>query len=150
MIVPKHYEDLHVLHENTMPNRSYYIPASKRMDDLVENREHSDRMQLLNGDWHFRYYDSIYDLQDTFYETDFPLDEFDILPVPSVWNMHGYDDQQYTNIRYPFPLDPPYVPHENPCGAYVHRFMYQKDENAPKAYLNFEVVDSCFYLWLNG
>lgn len=150
MIVPKHYENLHVLHENTMPNRSYYIPASKRMDDLAENREHSDRMQLLNGDWHFRYYDSIYDLQDTFYETDFPLDEFDILPVPGVWNMHGYDDQQYTNIRYPFPLDPPFVPHENPCGAYVHRFMYQKDENAPKAYLNFEGVDSCFYLWLNG
>ena len=67
MIVPKHYEDLHVLHENTMPNRSYYIPASTRMDDLVEHREHSDRMQLLNGDWKFRYYDSIYDLQDAFY-----------------------------------------------------------------------------------
>ena len=150
MIVPKHYEDLHVLHENTMPNRSYYIPASTRMDDLVEHREHSDRMQLLNGDWKFRYYDSIYDLQDAFYETDFPLEDFDVLPVPSVWNMHGYDVQQYTNIRYPFPLDPPYVPCENPCGAYVYSFTYQKEDRAPKAYLNFEGVDSCFYLWLNG
>ena len=68
MIVPKHYENLHVLHENTLPNRSYYIPASKTMQNLVEHREESDRFQLLNGDWKFRYYDSIYDLQDKFYE----------------------------------------------------------------------------------
>ena len=49
MIVPRCYENLSVLHENTMPARAYYIPASKRMDDLVEHREESDRMQLLNG-----------------------------------------------------------------------------------------------------
>ena len=49
MIVPRYYEDLSVLHDNTMPARAYYMPASKRMDDLVEHRELSDRMQLLNG-----------------------------------------------------------------------------------------------------
>ena len=48
MIVPRYYENLSVLHENTMPARAYYIPASKRMDNLVEHREESDRMQLLN------------------------------------------------------------------------------------------------------
>jgi len=51
MIVPRYYEDLSVLHENTMPARAYFIPASKRMDNLVEHREESDRMQLLNGTW---------------------------------------------------------------------------------------------------
>ena len=53
MIVPRYYEDLSVLHENTMPARAYFIPASKRMDNLVEHREESDRMQLLNGTWKF-------------------------------------------------------------------------------------------------
>ena len=48
MIIPRHYENLHVLHENTAANRSYYIPAEERFDDLVENREHSGRFQLLN------------------------------------------------------------------------------------------------------
>ena len=47
MIVPRYYEDLSVLHENTMPARAYFIPASKRMDNLVEHREESDRMHLL-------------------------------------------------------------------------------------------------------
>ena len=150
MIVPRYYENLDVLHDRTMPNRSYYIPASRRMDDLVEHRTHSDRMQLLNGDWEFRYYDSIYDLQDAFYETEYVPEGYDKIPVPSVWQMHGYDAHQYTNIRYPFPLDPPYVPQENPCGAYVHHFTYQKNAEAPRAYLNFEGVDSCFYVWLNG
>lgn len=56
MIVPRHYENLHVLHENTMPNRAYYIPASERMDNLVTERTKSDRMHLLNGNWTFRYY----------------------------------------------------------------------------------------------
>lgn len=150
MIIPRYYENMHVLHHNTMPNRAYYIPASKRMDDLVENRTHSDRMQLLNGDWKFRYYKSIYDLNDHFFAMDYDADDYDILPVPSVWQMYGYDYHQYTNIRYPFPTDPPYVPQENPCGAYIHHFTYKKDETAPKAYLNFEGVDSCFYVWLNG
>lgn len=56
MIVPRYYEDLKVLHENTMPARAYYIPASKRMDDLVENRKGSDRIQFLNGIWKFKYF----------------------------------------------------------------------------------------------
>ena len=68
MIVPRYYEDLSVLHDNTMLARAYYMPASKRMDDLVEHRELSDRMQLLNGTWKFQYFDSIYDMKDAFYE----------------------------------------------------------------------------------
>ena len=150
MIVPRYYEDLSVLHENTMPARAYYIPASKRMDHLVEHREESDRMQLLNGTWKFQYFNSIYDVQEPFFEKDYDTENFDEIQVPSVWQMAGYDTHQYTNIRYPFPFDPPYVPQDIPCGAYAHTFVYHKDENAPKAFLNFEGVDSCFYVWING
>ena len=150
MIVPRYYEDLSVLHENTMPARAYYIPASKRMDNLVEHREESDRMQLLNGTWKFQYFNSIYDVQEPFFEKDYDTENFDEIQVPSVWQMAGYDTHQYTNIRYPFPFDPPYVPQDIPCGTYAHTFVYHKDENAPKAFLNFEGVDSCFYVWING
>ena len=150
MIVPRYYEDLSVLHENTMPARAYYIPASRRMDNLVEHREESDRMQLLNGTWKFQYFNSIYDVQEPFFEKDYDTENFDEIQVPSVWQMAGYDTHQYTNIRYPFPFDPPYVPQDIPCGTYVHTFVYHKDENAPKAFLNFEGVDSCFYVWING
>ena len=150
MIVPRYYEDLSVLHENTMPARAYYVPASIRMDNLMEHREKSDRMQLLNGTWKFRYFNSIYDVQDSFFEKNYDTENFDEIQVPSVWQMAGYDAHQYTNIRYPFPFDPPYVPQDIPCGAYVHTFDYSRDENAPKAFLNFEGVDSCFYVWING
>ena len=150
MIVPRYYENLSVLHENTMPARAYYIPASKRMDNLVEHREESDRMQLLNGTWKFQYFNSIYDIQDSFFEKNYDTENFDEIQVPSVWQMAGYDTHQYTNIRYPFPFDPPYVPQDIPCGAYVHTFEYSRDEKAPKSFLNFEGVDSCFYVWING
>lgn len=150
MIVPRYYEDLHMLHHNTLPNRAYYIPAGRRMDGLEAQRERSDRMQLLNGQWSFRWYPSVRALGEPFYQPDNPLEGFGTIPVPSCWQLHGYDQHQYTNIRYPFPADPPYVPQDNPCGAYVHHFHYQREESAPQAYLNFEGVDSCFYLWVNG
>lgn len=150
MIVPRYYENLSILHENTMPARAYYIPASRRMDNLVEHREESDRMQLLNGTWKFQYFNSIYDIKDSFFEKNYDTENFDEIQVPSVWQMAGYDTHQYTNIRYPFPFDPPYVPQDIPCGAYVHTFEYSRDEKAPKSFLNFEGVDSCFYVWING
>ncbi len=150
MLVPKYYEDLTTLHLNTMPNRAYYIPASASMNTAGEKRNCSDRFVLLNGNWKFRYYESIYDLKEKFFEEGFPAADFGEVPVPGVWQNYGYDRHQYSNIRYPFPLDPPYVPQDNPCGAYIHRFDYERRQDAPEAYLNFEGVDSCFYVWLNG
>ena len=150
MIVPRHYENLNVLHENTMPYRAYYIPASVRMGILAENREDSDRITMLNGNWKFKFYDSIYDLQEKFYEEGFSVEGYDTMPVPGIWQYFGYDYFEYMDTKYPIPIDPPYVPQENPCGAYVHEFDFHKDEKAPVTYLEFEGVDSCFYVWVNG
>ncbi len=150
MIVPKYYEDLNVLHKNTMPNRAYYIPASVRMDSFAEERGQSDRFVLLSGQWRFRYFESIYEAKEEFWQDGFDTEGFDTVNVPGVWQNYGYDRHQYTNTKYPFPMDPPYVPHKNPCGEYVRIFNYHKDEKAPRAFLNFEGVDSCFYVWVNG
>ena len=152
LIVPRLYEDLSVLHQNTMPDRAYFVPSSAHSDTPAWHRECSDRLQMLSGcDWNFAWYPSIHDLQDLFYLPDYrPGSEWKMETVPFCWQMRGYDSPQYTNIRYPFPFDPPYVPADNPCGAYLHRFEWHKDPSAPCAFLNFEGVDSCFYVWLNG
>lgn len=150
MIVPRYYEDLTVLHQHTANPRSYYIPSSMRMENLVEHREQSDRFQLLNGTWQFQYFNSIYDVKEEFYQKGYDTGAFDEIAVPGAWQIAGYDSHQYTNIRYPFPFDPPYVPQDNPCGIYLHDFFYKKDADAPRAFLNFEGVDSCYYVWLNG
>ena len=150
MIVPKHYENLKVLHENKMPEHAYYIPASRRMDGLTEERQLSDRFILLNGEWSFRYFKSICDVEEEFYAEGADISGFDRVKVPGVWQNYGYDRHQYTNTLYPFPIDPPFVPKENPCGAYVRHFQYTADPQAPGACLNFEGVDSCFYVWVNG
>ena len=150
MIIPEYFENLHILHVNTTPERAYYIPASKVIEDPVERREESDRFQPLSGSWLFRYYENVRELQEPFYEPGQTRAGFSHVEVPAVWQNYGVDAHQYTNTRYPFPVDPPYVPYENPCGAYVKTFQYQKDPAAPRAYLNFAGVESCFYVWLNG
>jgi len=80
MIVPRHFEDLSILCENTLPERSYFIPASKRMGALVENRTLSDRFQLLNGNWSFRFFSSIEDVTEEFYRPDYDISGFDTIP----------------------------------------------------------------------
>ena len=152
MIVPRHYENMHILHENTEPDRCYYIPDSGRNDQLVSLRESSQRLQMLSGcEWNFAYYESIYDLKEDFYSPSFTAGDWWTREfVPFSWQMRGYDSNQYTNIRYPFPFDPPYVPQDNPCGAYRHHFEWHRNHKAGSSYLVFEGVDSCFYVWLNG
>ncbi len=152
------FEDLHV---GTMQTRAYYIPFPNRKDlyearrasaDYIEMdlRYASDRVQMLDGDWDFRYYNRPEEVPEDFPSLDFQGDGFTPMPVPSCWQTQGYDHHQYTNIRYPFPYDPPYVPQENPCGAYLTDFDLTEEEAGRSRYLYFEGVDSNFYVWVNG
>ena len=147
MRIEHYFEDPKVLHVGCEENRAYYIPFRSREKALGFCREESEAFFSLNGSWHFRYYKSIYECEDIV--SGGIWRSFDTIPVPSCWQMHGYDQNQYTNIRYPFPFDPPYVPVENPCGAYAREFVC-RPVSGERYYLNFEGVDSCFYVWLNG
>ena len=157
-IVPRHYEDLGVLHENTLPPHAYYVPASAALapDGMSgpDARDRSDRLQPLSGTWRFRYHESVADVADEFWEPGYGADGelrgFSPIPVPSTWQHQGYDCHQYTNVRHPIPLDPPHVPYDNPAGAYLTDFIHTPDPDAPTVALTFEGVDSCFYVWLNG
>lgn len=140
-----YHEDAHKLHVNTLPSHAYFIPHSGKRSAMEGDRTKSDRFTSLNGVWSFGYFDSYEQLPAEF-GTELAKDE---IIVPSVWQMQGYDRHQYTNVRYPFPYDPPYVPVDNPCGLYVRTFDYEPRYGGRRT-ICFEGVDSCFYLWING
>ncbi|MBQ8893358.1 MAG: DUF4981 domain-containing protein [Clostridia bacterium] len=147
MLLKNYFEDPSVLHLGTCPNRSYYIPCADEAEASEKClRKASSRIQLLNGEWDFKYYPSVRDLKAVPWEEDGVT--YDRIEVPSCWQMKGYDQIQYTNVNYPIPFDPPYVPIENPCGVYKTDF--EVSAGGMRAYINFEGVDSCFYLYVNG
>jgi len=140
-----YHENLDLLHINTMPNRSFYVPcATEENACRIDSKKYSEQVKLLNGEWDFCYYSDFSDLPDDFILNTASSDK---IPVPSVWQNHGYDAHQYINDRYPIPFDPPYVPQNNPCGVYHKLFEAAPSE---KEYIVFDGVDSCFYLWING
>ncbi|MBS6670096.1 MAG: DUF4981 domain-containing protein [Haemophilus parainfluenzae] len=144
MLLPRYFEDPQTLHVNTTPHHAYFIPFSSTESAVKKTREFSSYFTLLNGEWDFAYFESYTHLPQDFLHFLFT----DKIPVPSNWQNHGYDNHQYTNVNYPFPFDPPYVPIENPCGLY-HR-VFNVEINAEKRYLlNFEGVDSCLFVYVN-
>ncbi|OON91067.1 MAG: hypothetical protein ATN34_01170 [Epulopiscium sp. Nele67-Bin002] len=127
MKLERYYEDLNVLHINTMPYRSYYIPT-----DTAGKARYID----LNGDdWKFRLFNNPYEVVE---------ENLINICVPSAWNMLGYDNHFFVST-----ILAPYVPDENPTGLYIKQFNMDEEDLAFKNYINFDGVDSCFYLWLN-
>lgn len=139
----KFHEDTQKLHVETMQEHAYFIPFGSE-EDAFQNREKSSSFQLLNGEWDFKYYKSIFDVKEKPEDISFE----DVIPVPANWQLHGYDKPQYTNVRYPIPFDPPYVPNDNPVGIYRKGYSYTAD--GKDRILGFEGVDSCFYVWVNN
>ena len=138
-----YHENTEALHIGTLDKHCYFIPFSKGQDPF-ESRENSTRFELLNGDWDFKFYGSIIDIEDDFISSGFDKK----IPVPSNWQLHGYDKPQYTNVCYPIPYDPPYVPDDIPVGIHQRSYNYSTDGN--DRILVFEGIDSCVYLYING
>ena len=162
MFIPTYFEDLSHLHVNVLPNRAYFVPASEPQDLAGERRSESDRFHSLDGTWAFRYHDSVWQLDaeveaahdqglPAFFEEGFdPSRLGGTIPVPSCWQREGHGRDQYSSSCYPFPIDPPHIPSDLPCGVYVRDFTWHAQVEAPRAHLVFEGVDSCFYVWVNG
>lgn len=136
------HEDPEKLHIGTLPDHAYFIPFAKGQDPFAE-RENSERIEMLNGEWDFKYFDSIISLDDDFINMHFT----EKISVPSNWQLHGYDKAQYTNVVYPIPFDPPYVPDNIPVGIYQRKFIHTDD--GMRKILTFEGVDCCIYLYIN-
>ncbi|MCL1858528.1 MAG: DUF4981 domain-containing protein [Oscillospiraceae bacterium] len=157
---PDYYKKLDVLHYNCEEPRAYYIPYSCEYRAKQAIRGKSQNFKTLCGDWDFCYFSSVADVTNDYLE-EYP--NYTTIQVPMNWQMDGnavtgkddydknYDVPNYTNVNYPIPNDPPFVPDDNPCGLYRRKFYLEDDfvENN-EIFLNFEGVDSCFYVWING
>lgn len=123
--------------------RAFYIPFSDLDSALTVDKEKSKYYRCLNGIWDFKFYKAYYEVPET-------ITDWDSIPVPSNWQMHGYEEPYYTNVNYPHPVDLPYVPDENPCGVYRREFTLDHDWKSRETYIVFEGVNSCYYLYING
>ncbi|WP_371263438.1 glycoside hydrolase family 2 TIM barrel-domain containing protein [Paenibacillus sp. 1_12] len=146
----RYWEDLKILQVNREAPRAYYIPYGEAEAALSGKRGRSPYYQTLNGRWKFQYQSSVKDVENGFYDVATDVSAWDDLTVPSCWQVKGYDQLQYTNVNYPFPCDPPFVPNENPAGLYVREFNISENWKGKEKYVVFEGVNSCFYLWING
>lgn len=142
MELTHYYEDLHTLHVGTEAPRCYYVP--KRADG-------EESCRLLSGtDWRFYYYPSPEAVERAFCKADYENGAFVPMEVPSCWQAKGYDQKHYSGGAYVIPYDPPYVPDENPCGAYYKDFTVSQEETGKDLYLYFEGVEAGYYVWING
>ena len=147
-----YHKSLEHLHVGCEAPSAYLIPYQNDCAAKVGNRAASDRFLSLCGEWSFRYFKSLNDVVD-FTDEAYTTEGSDRLNVPMSWQYamgRGYDVPHYTNVNYPFPIDPPHVPADNPCGLYERTFEVDADTLAEKKiHLLFEGVDSCFYVYIN-
>jgi beta-galactosidase/evolved beta-galactosidase subunit alpha len=144
------WENPSLTHRNRLPARSYSFPFPDEESALLGERGASPWFKLLSGVWKFHYAPSPAEAPQGFFEDSFNAGGWDDLAVPSCWQMHGYGRPHYTNVNFPFPVDPPRVPSENPTGCYLRTFVVPEDWAGRRILLRFEGVDSAFHLWVNG
>lgn len=150
MKIINYYENPATPFVNALPDRAYFIPFADEVSALTNLREESPRMQLLNGNWKFNWYPNLDAVPDYFFAADYDPSDLPNIDVPSCWAPQGYDKWHYIGAKQVMPVDPPYVPVDNPCGTYVVDFDYQVDCALPVTELVFEGVDSAYYVWVNG
>ena len=126
------------------------LPYADEASALLGEPGASPFYKLLNGQWAFHYYTAPELVPPRFFDEDLATADWDTIPVPSNWQLHGYGRPQYLNVAYPFPVDPPRVPNDNPVGCYRRAFSLPAGWDGRQIFLHFAGVVSAFYVWVNG
>ncbi len=135
---------------NCAPARTILLPFDCKEAALNGTRAASPYCKSLNGVWKFQYHRSPLQVTDDFYKTLPCQTDADEIQVPGHWQISGYGHPHYTNVQYPFPVCPPFIPSENPTGCYARTFRLDDSWSGRRIFIRFEGVDSAFYLWING
>lgn len=143
------WQDPGLTHRNREPARPLLIPYADDATALAGDRTRSPWYRSLNGEWLFHYAESEALVPPDATDPDADDSDWDTLPVPSCWQMHGYGTPTYSNVNYPFPIDPPFVP-DHPIGCYRHSFAIPERWDGRRIRLTFDGVCSAFTVWLNG
>ncbi|MFA4945704.1 MAG: glycoside hydrolase family 2 TIM barrel-domain containing protein [Lentisphaeria bacterium] len=151
MSVHNDWENPQLLERNREPAHATLMPFSLAADALAKGRGESDFCLSLNGIWKFHYEPrGVPHLPAGFELPEFADAGWGALPVPANWQLHGHDIPQYTNVNYPIPNDPPFVPNENPVGLYRRTFTLPAAWEGSTTFLHFAGVDSMYNVWVNG
>ena len=144
-----------VFQVNRLKAHATFMPYDTIEQALAGDRYASPYFMSLNGTWKFSYAERPEEREKHFYRTDYDCSGWAELPVPSHWQLHGYDTPQYTNIRYPWEgkevVNPPFAPEErNPVGSYARTFETPASWRGRQVRISFQGVESAFYVWVNG
>lgn len=145
----RYHEDLNITRIGAEKNKSFFIPAKIEEDFSPYHWTKSSSVLMLNGDWKIKFFQNFEDAWEYRQIQNLEIDKWDSITVPSCWQTQGFSQNQYINIRYPIPIDPPYVPSENLSGLYYNKFFIPPEKSNERKYISFNGVDSCFYLWVN-
>ena len=139
-----------LLHRMRLAPSAEFFPYQDEQTAIKNSRGSSEYYKNLNGVWKFDYNRNLTGLKDGWSRTAYDDSAWDDIEVPGCWQMQGYSIPVYTNINYPIPYDPPYVPDENPVGCYRKQFSLPSGWDGKDVFITFDGVDSCYYIYVNG
>lgn len=146
----KKWEDLSITNINAKEQTATLLHYSNVEDAKSFNKKKSINFKSLDGTWKFNLFDAPEFLPKNFTNKDFDFSEFEEIPVPSCWQLHGYDEMSYTDLYYPFPINPPFVPTKNPTGLYHKTFKITELNKENDTIIRFNGVDSAYDFYING
>jgi beta-galactosidase len=145
------WENPEVFHKNREPARASFLAYSNNSNAENKDVYGENYINVLNGDWHFRFTETTKKRNLDFHKVDFDSSKWDKIKVPGNWEMFGYGYPNYTNVKYPFKKNPPFINEsENSIGAYITEFEIPEDWNDRQIYIYLGAVKSGYYIWVNG
>lgn len=135
---------------NRMPARAHFLTFPSKEKALLNNNRYTHAFKNLNGVWKFMFLDAPEYSPEGFFNSDFDVIKMDDITVPGNWQLQGYGKMHYSDLWYNFPINPPYVPTENPTGIYKRTFFVEESYRDKKIIIRFCGVDSAYHLWING
>lgn len=135
---------------NRMPARAHFLTFPSKEKALLNNNRYTHAFKNLNGVWKFMFLDAPEYSPEGFFNSDFDVTKMDDITVPGNWQLQGYGKMHYSDLWYNFPINPPYVPTENPAGIYKRTFFVEESYRDKKIIIRFCGVDSAYHLWING
>lgn len=135
---------------NRMPARAHFLTFPSKEKALLNNNRYTHAFKNLNGVWKFMFLDAPEYSPEGFFNSDFDVTKMDDITVPENWQLQGYGKMHYSDLWYNFPINPPYVPTENPTGIYKRTFFVEESYRDKKIIIRFCGVDSAYHLWING
>ncbi|MGF1682262.1 beta-galactosidase subunit alpha [Photobacterium minamisatsumaniensis] len=142
------WENFLHLHENRMAPRAYFFSYRSEKNAKTFQRELSSHYQLLSGQWNFSYFTNPLLVPEEFYSQE--MTDWGNITVPNMWQMEGHGDLQYTDEGFPFPIDVPFVPSDNPTGAYQRTFFLSESWDEKQTIIKFDGVETYFEVYVNG